>query len=119
MKKKLLFLCVLLLSVFVVVGCDKSNNKKEIVGKYDIVEAIEGETTIKGGDLEKYGIKYTLTVKSNGTAFLVVDDDKETLKYDDKYFYTKENKSDKVPYTYSKGKLTLSEDGLSMIFKKK
>ena len=118
MKKKVLFLCVLLLSVFVVAGCEKGGNKA-VVGEYKIVEAVEGETTIKGSDLEKYGIKYTLSVKDNGTAVLEMSGEKEDLKYDGKYFYSKSDKSDKVPYTYKDGKLTLAQDGLSMTFEKK
>ena len=115
MKKKALFLFVILLSVVALTGCGKGS----MVGEYKIVEASESSTTYKGDDLKKYGINYTLSVKSDGTAIFALGDNKEELTYDDNYFYSKDDKTNKVPYKFNNGKITLEEDGLSMTFAKK
>lgn len=115
MKKKVLFAFVLLLSVVALAGC----GKKDMAGEYKIVEATEGSTTIKGEELDKYGVDYTLTVKSDGTAVMARGSSKTELKWDNSYFWKSSDKSDKVKYTYKSGKITMTEDGMSMTFAKK
>lgn len=112
--KKVLLICILFISLFIITGCGNDS----IVGKYKIIEVNEGEIVIKGESLEKSKLNFTFTIKKDGTAILDMIDEKENLKYDDECFYSKDDKSDKMPYTYKDGKIILTEDDMKMIFEK-
>lgn len=114
MKKRLLFLLVIICTIFIFTGCDKST----MTGNYKIVEVVENDTTIKGNELKDKKIDYTLKVKSDKTAILNINESMK-LKYDDKYFYSINDKNDKILYSYENNRITLNVDELKLVFEKK
>ena len=112
MKK--ILIVVLFLSLFIITGCANNN----IVGSYKVVEIVEENKTFNEKELKKYNINYTIIVNKDKTAVLNTDS-KEKLKYDDKYFYSMKDSSDKIIYSYKDNKLILNVDELKITFKKK
>lgn len=135
MKKKLVLLLVMITCLFTVVGCDKlevnnkSNNKSSVttkvqddtvVGSYELVEFGDDGATIDGDQLKELGLSGSLVVKKDKTAVLKIDDEVESLTYDEQYFMAQgDDDSEKIKYTYNDGKLTLSDNEEIMVFKKK
>ncbi len=121
--KKFLGGLLLVVLVFGMTACgskDKKESKStDIVGTYKMVEMTAGDESIKGEELEEYGLVYTLKVNKDKTATLSLgEDDAEKLKYDDKYFFPEDDEDDKVSYKVDGKKLTLSDDDTKMVFEK-
>lgn len=112
--KKILFLLVIICTIFIFTGCDKYN----MIGNYKIVEVIEGETIIKGSELKDKKIDYTLKIKSDNTAVLTINESIK-LKYNDKYFYSINDKNDRILYSHKDNRITLDVDELKLVFEKK
>ncbi len=112
--KKILLVLVLLCSVLFITGC----GKESIVGNYKIVEIVEGDTTLDKNKIKDNNINYTLKVKKDKTAVLNLDE-RINLKYNDKYFYSTEDSSDKVAYTFIDNKVIMEIDDLKLTFEKK
>jgi len=110
--KKVLYVVILLLVIVINTGCFNT----KMVGNYSVIEVIDNDVVISKKELDKKNINYTLKIYSNKKAIITMDDKKEELKYDDKYFYKDGNKID---YVYKDGKLTLTEDTLKMVFEKR
>ena len=112
MKKKLVVLFILFISIFIT-GCGKS-----IVGEYKIVEIKENNSVLKEKDLKKNNINYSIIVNKDKTAILTISE-KEKVKYDDKYFYREEDETDKVAYKFDGKNITIKIDELELVFKKR
>lgn len=97
---------LLFVLVFMITGCSS------MTGKYKISEVKDGNTTLKSNT------NYSLIIKSNKTAILKMDEDIK-LKYNDKYFYSIDNDTDKIYYTYNNNKIVLEIDDMKLVFKKK
>ena len=117
MKKVLVSLFVVA-CLFVVTGCGKSSGKEMATGKYTLVEMTQGDTKITKDLLKAAGVEYTLTIKDGKKAVMDMGYSKQDMKYDDKYFYSEDDKSDKASYTYKDGKITIKADSTSMTFEK-
>lgn len=104
MKKVLLVL--LLISIFILTSCSSMS------GKYEIIEIKDGNTTFKND------LNYSLIIKSNKTAILKMDEEIK-LKYNDKYFYSKDDNTDRINYTFENNKIILEIDDMKLVFKKK
>ena len=117
MKKVLLSLFIVA-CLFVVTGCGSKKSSANMAGTYKLVEMKEGETTISADLLKTVGIEYKLTVKDDKTATLDMGDTKQSLKYDDKYFYAADSEAMKMSYTFKNGKITMKQDDSSMTFEK-
>lgn len=110
MKKKILFSLVIIIGVFALVGCGSN-----MVGKYSIYTVSEGKTTFKEDQLKTLGVDYKLEVKSDKTAVMKLAGEEYKMKYNDKYFITK---NDKTKYTFKDGKIIFAKDNMKMVFKK-
>lgn len=104
MKK--IFLIVLFISIFLLTGCSN------ITGKYTISEIRDKDTVVKNNT------NYSIIVKSNKTAILKMEDEIK-LKYNDKYFYSTTDNTDRIKYSFDSNKLILEIDDLKLVFKKK
>ena len=104
MKK--IFLIILFISIFLLTGCSN------MTGKYTISEIRDKDTVIKKD------INYSLVIKSNKTAILKMEDEIK-LKYNDKYFYSTDDNTDKIKYSFDNNKLILEIDDMKLVFKKK
>lgn len=113
MKRKLLLVIILFISIFMITGCNK-----DIVGKYKIVEIRENNEVLDFKKIKENKINYTIIVNKDKTALLTINEE-EKLKYNDKYFYRENDESDKVAYTFDGKRLILNADGLELIFEKR
>ena len=111
MKKVLL----LLFSLLIFSGCSLSKN---MVGEYKLVEARSDDIVLKGNDLKKINMNYSVIVKNNNTAIIKTDVE-EKVKYDDKFFYSIKDESDRIFYTFDGKKLVLSISDTELVFEKK
>ena len=118
MKKRFLFLIVLISSIFIITGCINKN----MIGEYNIYEIRSSKKDVKGvssKDVKKYKFNYYLKVNKDRTAILKVDGEETKLKYDDKNFYIVKDKSDKVSYTFDGKELILNIEEAKLVFRKK
>ncbi len=117
MKKFILLFAVLVCSILLV-GCG-SNYRKQMAGKYTLLEMKSGKSTVTAKQLKKLGIEASLELKDDGTATLKMGSDTTKLTYDKKYFTEKSKSKGKTKYTFKKNNITLSDDDTSMTFEKK
>ena len=110
--KKLLFIVILFISIFIISGCGHN-----MIGNYKIVEVREGSTIITGKDLNNKNFNYSLKVNKNKTDILKTEE-KIRIKYNDKYFYSIDDSSDRILYKYENNKIILDIDNLKLVFKK-
>ena len=118
MKKRLVLLLVLVSSIFVLTGCINKN----MFGEYNIYEIKSSEKGVKGvssKEKKKYKFDYYLKVNEDKTALLKIDGEETKLKFDEKYFYIVNDKSDKVSYTFDGKELTLNIEKAKLVFRKK
>lgn len=116
--KKFLLVFVALFCTVLLVGCGTEYRKK-MAGTYVISSMKSDSETVTAEQMKKLGIKYELVVKDDGTALLNMGDDKTKLEYDEKYFNEKGDSKSKIKYSIKGKTLTLSDDDMSMEFKKK
>lgn len=113
MKRYLLFLFILIISIFIFTGCSKG-----ITGKYKIIEMKdENGVVINKNKLKKLNINYSIIINKDNTAIINIEE-KEKVKYNDKYFYSMKDKSDKIYYTFNGKRLILEVSDLELVFEK-
>ncbi|GEM_PF-2629523 len=127
-SKRLVAAVMLVALMFTMTACGGSKNK--VTGTYSFESITEGDQTYTAQQLKdlyaasgqeiNIDSMFSLEMKSDKTFTLKSDDKTTTGTYTvdgDKVAMTAENTT--INATYSDGKLTLSDDGMTMVFKKK
>ncbi len=139
MKKRLLILLLCIISIINLTGCSMlskniSNGKKQevtkqslniskkkmskLVGKYELVELKADEDSYLKKDFEKlkeHELGVTLELKEDKTAILDLFGKKQEFKFNNKYFYTDD---DKIRYSYHENKLKVYNSEEILLFKR-
>ena len=139
MRKRILILFLCVISIISLTGCSLlskniSNVKKQkvtkqtlsiskkkmskLVGKYELVELKTDEESYLKKDFDKlkdYELGVTLELKDDKTAILDLFGDKQEFKFNNKYFYTED---DKIRYSYKDKKLKIYNSEETLILKK-
>ena len=139
MKNKLLILLLCIVTIINLTGCSLlskniSNIKKEkvtkqtlsiskkkmskLVGKYELIDLKTDEKSYLKKDFEKlkeHELGVTLELKDDKTAILDLFGDKQEFKFNNKYFYTED---DKIRYSFKEKKLKVYNSEETLIFRK-
>ena len=115
MKKGFIILGIMVLALFMT-AC-----KKNITGKYNLMQMSKGEDVLTEYDLRSYGIHFEVDIEENGKATLIEGDKKTPLTYDETTFkgtdpVTKEERN--FTYTINDRDLVLKENEDELVFKK-
>ena len=125
--KKIVVAMMLVVMMLSVTACGGGN---KVAGAYSFESMTEGSTTYTAQQLKDLYSQmgqeididsmFSLEMKSDNTFTMKTDDDSQSGTYTvdgDTVAMTAENET--INATYSDGTLTISEDGMTMVFKKK
>lgn len=96
----------------------KKEEQINLVGKYELIEMKSNDKSYSKEDIQSLkNIDLTVTVelKEDKTAVLDLFGSKQEFKYDNKYFYSND---DKISFTVENNKLKLIRDGEYLYFEK-
>lgn len=121
MKKmgKVVLSVVLVLSMLL---CFAACSKGGQTGRYELTTMVQGSEELNIADMREFlGDDYEayIELKGNGKAVMNMMGEIEQLVYDDGYMWPESDEDDKIAYKISGNTLTLEQDGMKMVFKKK
>lgn len=130
MKNKCLFLLILLVCIFLLVGCngvknikaninevkEKKDKNDTIIGNYEIYKLVKNGKKYNKKYIDSLDLNYVFEVREDNTAYMKVSDKEENFTYDNNYFI---GSKDKIKYKLKKGLLILYKDKMTLTFKKK
>ncbi len=98
MKKKIIVLISVLTLILVLAACGSSS--ESFVGEWKAASMQDGKTTVYASDMDKLGMDITLTIQEDGKAAMSIN----------------KAKAEKMTWTASGDKVTLTSDGESVDF---
>ena len=121
MKKmgKVVLSVVLVLSMLL---CFAACSKGGQTGRYELTSMEEDGQEFNIADMKEFlGDDYEayIELKGNGKAVMNMMGEVEDLVYKDGYMWPEGDEDDKIAYKISGNTLTLEQDGMKMVFKKK
>lgn len=130
MKNKCLFLLILLVCIFLLVGCngvknikanvnevkEKKDKSDTIAGNYEIYKLVKNGKKYNKKYIDSLDLNYVFEVHEDNTAYMKVSEREENFTYDKNFFV---GSKDKLKYKYEKGILILYKDNMTLKFKKK
>lgn len=120
--KKLIAIIMAAVLVLGLCACGASGgNSKDITGRYDLVSMEQMGVSIDVADyLEQMGLEVEayLELKADGAAVLCFGETLD-LCYADGLMWPAEDPEDTAPFTIDGNTLTLSQNGIEMVFEKK
>ena len=117
---------IAVIALIVILANSTKDYKKVMAGAYNIIGMKEGDTEYtedKLINLKELGLIRELEIKEDGTGLLTISEKKEEFIYDKKEMtfkvkVDKEEKEEKVPYTFEKNKISFEKEGAKFIFEK-
>lgn len=120
--KKVISLILCATMILGIAMCFGGCGDKGTVGKYNLKTMSVGDTTINVDDLKALsgqdGLEFYLELKNDGTAELVMGEERQALLYKDGKMWAEDQEDQKVPFTVKGNTLTLEQDGAKLTFKK-
>lgn len=117
MKKTLSLVLVVILVAACFAGCGKDS----VAGKYNLVSMTVSGETLKISDLEALSgrkMEAYMELKADGTAVMVMEGERTEMAYADGKIWPTEFPDEKASFTVSGKTLTITEDGVVMVFEK-
>ncbi|MGM9552934.1 MAG: lipocalin family protein [Faecousia sp.] len=109
---KILLSVLLILSIL---SCLAACGSKGPSGTYNLVSMEMDGETIDADTLKGFGVEVTITFNSDGTGTLAMSDEKEEFTWKDN---TITADGEEISFTLDGNKLTLEQDGETMVFSK-
>ena len=114
--KKVLYGLLIVLIMVIVSGCGKEDR---MVGKYYLIEIKSGGETYSKSLIETLGLDFTLEIKKDNKATLLMGNEILDLKYDNQKFISVSDEEDIFTYTINGNVITLNYNKENMTFEKR